>query len=148
MGLNPNFSLRILSPTTVWILVSPSIWTKVKCRHYEEVRKMVVNSTIQAWSFLFPTGMQLLCIIIFELKVILFRVKLCENFWKWVELLSEISMKHNAIWEIRKFRNNRRGGIKFSRAISMIEAKYWKCDKLPTLRRTRDINIFFDDKIC
>ena len=35
MGLNPNFSLRILSATTVWILVSPSIWTKVKyiCTH-------------------------------------------------------------------------------------------------------------------
>ena len=40
------------------------------------------------------------------------------------------------------------GGIKFSRAISMIEAKYWKCDKILTLRRTRDINIFFGDNIC
>ena len=151
-GLNPNFSLRILSPTTVWILVSPSIWTKVKCTYYEillylDVRKMVVNSTIQASarnsvSFLFPTWMQLLWIIIFELKVILFRVKLCEFFWKLVELLCEISMKLIAIWEIWKFRNNRGEGIKLSWAILMTEANNWKSDKIVTIRRTRDINIF------
>ena len=52
------------------------------------------------------------------------------------------SMKLIAIWEIRKFRNNRWVGIKFSWAIPMIEAKYWKCDKILTLRRTRDINKF------
>ena len=72
MGLNPNFSLRILSAITVWILVSPSIWTKVKYTYYEillylDALNMVVNWTPlskparYSVSFLFPSGMKFLC---------------------------------------------------------------------------------------
>ena len=53
MGFKPNFSLRKQLPTTVWQLVPPRIWTKVKSYHHEtllypDVRKKMVNSTIHA----------------------------------------------------------------------------------------------------
>ena len=90
-------------------------------------------------SFLFPTGMQLLCIIIFELKVILFRVKLCENFCKLVELYVKFQWKLLSNKKSEKF-GTKGGGIKVSWAILMIEAKYRRCEKILTLTRTRDIN--------